>query len=622
MARKFIIPDVGVKLIFLAAITLLLSLAVVTFIKTKKLIDLADTVNHTNRVKVEIEKALSYLKDAETGQRGYLLTNDPIFLEPFNNALSNTHNSLRRLDSLLRGNQLQMINMRMLHHFVDSRIDYLGKLVQQAQSGGKYTAQQLLQGKFLMDNARTHVEKMVKVEDAVLAQRQAFLNEEAAITPVVAILLTLFALFILVAAYFKIIWELDKSRKLQLELVEKEVRLQNALDELELNKAQQVSQETARRFELIANTMTQFTWTADREGKFNYLNRSFSERTGLDTGNITKYGWVELVHPDDRESSMKRWRESIESGKPYTQEHRFRIREGTYRWQLSRAVPLTDNDGKVMLWVGTSTDIQAQKDFAQSLEQQVQLRTSELVRANHTLEKANEELAQFAYVASHDLQEPLRKIQTFISMLEDSGESLSEKGRQYFDRIQNAAKRMQQLIVDILSYSRATNVDAEFEEKNLNDILNAAKDQLSELIQHTHAEISAENLPVLKVISFQFEQLLGNILSNAIKFTKPGEHPVIHITAGKRKREEIDHPAAVKPEYHYISIQDKGIGFERQYKDRIFSLFQRLNSRDLYGGTGIGLAIVKKIVENHNGFITADSELGNGATFTIYIPVA
>ncbi len=246
----------------------------------------------------------------------------------------------------------------------------------------------------------------------------------------------------------------------------------------------------------------------------------------------------------------------------------------------------------------------------------------ELMESNRVLEKSNNELAQFAYVASHDLQEPLRKIQTFISRITDTETGLSDKGRDYFERVNISAKRMQQLIRDILSYSRVDNRENQLERTDLNQALDLAKDQLAEFIKDGGAEIHAGKLPSVNAVKYQFVQLFQNLLSNALKFAKPGQKSVIHITADTVKGASLEHPSVNKYiTYHRIEVADNGIGFDGQYGERIFRIFHRLNTNEAYDGNGIGLSIVKKIMEAHGGFVTADGRRNDGATFCLYLPV-
>ena len=386
---------------------------------------------------------------------------------------------------------------------------------------------------------------------------------------------------------------------------------------------QEVLLKNEEKFRLLADSMPQHIWTSDTEGNLNYFNQSVFSYSGLTPEDISRDGWIQIVHPDDRDENIREWMKSITNGTDFNFEHRFRRHDGEYRWQLSRAIPQRDAAGNIQMWVGTSTDIQDNKMFTDELEEQVYARTLELEEKNIELVHMNAELQSFAYVSSHDLQEPLRKIQTFSSLVVDKEEqNLSELGKDYFRRMREAANRMQRLIEDLLAYSRTSSIDRVFEQTDLNKIVSDVLYTLKEKIDEKQAKVVASELPHLKVIPFQFNQLLQNIISNALKFSDPARPPVITISS-----EEVAAKATGIPRlgttgnYIHITITDNGIGFEPEYKDRIFEVFQKLHGSSEFHGTGIGLAIVKKIVEHHGGHISASGALNEGATFNIYLPV-
>jgi len=257
------------------------------------------------------------------------------------------------------------------------------------------------------------------------------------------------------------------------------------------------------------------------------------------------------------------------------------------------------------------------------------LKTYELIVQNEEREKqaeqlriANKELLAFTYISSHDMQEPLRKMQMFISIiLEEEKETLSDNGKNYFQRIQSSAERMQKLIVDLLAFSRFNVMDRKFELTELSKIVYDVEAELSDIIKEKNATIEIGELCAANIIPFQFYQLLFNLISNALKFSKASIPPLITIKSKIVKGSELN-IENVAPEINYchIMVKDNGIGFEPHFSEHIFGVFQKLHGKDIYAGTGIGLAIVKKIVENHNGIITATSESNQGATFDIYIP--
>ncbi|MCY7327940.1 MAG: PAS domain-containing protein, partial [Saprospiraceae bacterium] len=387
-------------------------------------------------------------------------------------------------------------------------------------------------------------------------------------------------------------------------------------------EADNVLRMTTERFRLLADSMPQFVWTANIQGKLNYFNRAVYDYSGLPPDEVDQDGWLQIVHPDDRTQNVQRWMHSIQTGEDFLFEHRFRRQDGEYRWQLSRAVSQRDEQGNIQLWVGTSTNIHDQKRSAQELENQVRERTRELEKSNANLKKSNANLAEFTYVASHDLQEPLRKIQAFANLiLHKEYQSLSGNAQDYFQRMHRTAERMQTLIDDLLTYSRTNTTELVFAHVHLNQILEEVKDDLKELIQEKHAVIESNELCPAYIIPFQFRQMITNLLSNALKFTKADITPHITIKASVKPGHYIDEKKLVPDQqYCHIEVIDNGIGFDAQFNERIFLLFQKLHGRHEYKGTGIGLAIVKKIVENHQGVITASGELGKGARFDIYLP--
>ena len=248
------------------------------------------------------------------------------------------------------------------------------------------------------------------------------------------------------------------------------------------------------------------------------------------------------------------------------------------------------------------------------------LQNEEKEKRSAELLTANKELEAFTYIASHDLQEPLRKIQTFAGRIIEK-ENLSETGQDYFKRMQSAAGRMQLLIEDLLTYSRTNTGESKTEKKDLTLIIEEVKNDLKELIEEKKATIKTKGICEMNIISFQFRQLMHNLIGNALKFASHDRPLQINIICTKQKGSQLkEEKLFADKKYFHISISDNGIGFDPAYKDRIFEVFQKLHSKEEYAGTGIGLAIVKKIVENHGGIITATGILNEGATFDIFFP--
>jgi two-component system CheB/CheR fusion protein len=273
-------------------------------------------------------------------------------------------------------------------------------------------------------------------------------------------------------------------------------------------------------------------------------------------------------------------------------------------------IPLKEADGTVREIMMIGHDITDYMDASQ-----------ELKKMNEALVKSNAELEQFAYVSSHDLQEPLRKIQTFSDLLSRSLDSDGFDAKKYIEKINASAERMSVLIKDLLSYSRLSKTNDRYVDTDLQQILENIKNDFEVVIRQKHAQIRSMPLPVIKAIPIQINQLFYNLIGNALKFSENA--PVIDITCSRVSRQQMKNLPRLNPQYAYVvlSFKDNGIGFEQVYAEKIFTIFQRLNDRQQYSGTGIGLAICKKIAENHGGYIEAHSRPGEGATFTVYLAV-
>ncbi|RZJ31994.1 MAG: hybrid sensor histidine kinase/response regulator [Flavobacterium sp.] len=267
-------------------------------------------------------------------------------------------------------------------------------------------------------------------------------------------------------------------------------------------------------------------------------------------------------------------------------------------------------------------------------EEQMQLLNNNVLNANKILQErnleiekqaqelriANKELESFTYISSHDLQEPLRKIQTYISIIKER-ENLSQNGHYNFDKVWNAADRMRRLIESLLVFSHTKEAERKFEKVNLKAILDDVKSEMEDALVAKQASIDCSDLCEATVIPFQFTQLMYNLISNAIKFSKPDVPPLITVKGRIVSGSDVSHEKLLHDNmYCHIAIADNGIGFSPQFSEKVFDIFQRFHDRDQYSGTGIGLAIVKRIVDNHNGVIVASSSLMEGAKFDIYIP--
>lgn len=395
------------------------------------------------------------------------------------------------------------------------------------------------------------------------------------------------------------------------------------IDITERKEADEALRKSEEKFKLLSTSIPQFIWTLDANGKLDYFNDALMRYSGNTPQEVIDGAFTTMIHPDDRAENEQKWEHSFATGEEFVIEHRLRQHNGDYRWHLSRALSQKNEKGEILQWVGTSTDIHYQKTFQQTLETLVEERTNELRKANLELESMNKELGSFAYISSHDLQEPLRKIHTFGSIiLANEYANLSEAGKRNFSRMQLAAGRMTKLIQDLLTYSRSNAAEKTFEQTDLNVLLREVASDFADTINDKDGILSIGQMPTINAIPFQIRQLFNNLVSNALKFAKENVPPAITILSETVPGITISNPNAVpEKDYLHIWVADNGIGFSPQYASRIFEVFQRLHGKGEYEGTGIGLAICMKIAENHKAILNASSNPGEGAVFNIYFPL-
>lgn len=367
-------------------------------------------------------------------------------------------------------------------------------------------------------------------------------------------------------------------------------------------------QESEEKFRQLADLVPQIIWTGRPDGFVDYYNKRWYEYTAFEAGELGDRSWVPLLHPDDAQMVLDVWYDAVEKGNPYQLE--FRIKNGhtgQYRWFLSKAIPIRNKEGTISRWFGTCTDIHEQKTVTANLESVVAERTKELLRSNADLQ-------QFAHVASHDLKEPVRKVKTFVSRLEDHLQGqLDETAIRYIERIHAATDRMFNMVEGVLSYSKINAGLQQPEAVDLNQTLQYIESDLEVILQKSAGKIEYHDLPVIEGAEVLLYQLFYNLINNSLKFTRKGVPPHIRIHS------EII--AGNEQSMARISLADNGIGFDPKYAGRIFETFTRLNSKDEYEGTGLGLALCKKIVERHGGSIEASSADGQGACFIITLPL-
>lgn len=365
-----------------------------------------------------------------------------------------------------------------------------------------------------------------------------------------------------------------------------------ALDITERARAQAAIQRSEQEFHQLADSMPQIVWSARPDGHLDYCNERCYEFTGLSRKPGDNPTWEPALHPDDRKRWDETWRETVHSGHPLEIEYRFWDRgRGRYCWFLGRALPIRDDSGQVIRWFGTCTDIDYQKKLVEELR------------------RMNEDLSQFAYSASHDLKEPLRMIAVYTQLLSRQFKSsLDETATEYVGYTIQGAHRMEALINDLLRYTAATEVNtlkATAVDSNL--ALQTALSNLKLSIEESGAEIQAAPLPTIRAHSIHIVQIFQNLIGNAIKY-RSATPPCIRIRADRQGTGWV------------FSVADNGIGIPSRFHSHVFGVFKRLHSPAHSSGTGIGLAICKKIVERYDGRIWVESEEGKGSTFFFTLP--
>jgi hypothetical protein len=369
--------------------------------------------------------------------------------------------------------------------------------------------------------------------------------------------------------------------------------------------------ESEAKFRSLTQALPQLVWVTDPAGKQEFVTDRWQEYTGLDP--LDASTWAQILHPDDEQAIAEAWNFSLQTGVTYKAETRIKGKDGIYRWFFVHGEPIRNEKNEVVKWVGAFTDIHEQKQ-AESLLRQSEEKLEFLVKKRtEELERSNEDLQQFAHVASHDMKEPLRKIRVFSELLSDEfGDQFNHQTKLYLSKIKNASDRMLTMMDSVLRYAGMDAFLQSMEIIDLNDIMQSVETDLEMVIQKKNAVINRDRLPRIEGYPTLIYQLFYNLVSNALKFSKTEIIPVIEILCYE---ESLNNRI-----FFRILISDNGIGFEQGDAERIFHSFARLNSMEEYEGTGLGLSLCKKIAIRHQGLLSAVGRPGAGAEFSILLP--
>ena len=553
-----------------------------------------ELIIHSYRIYIALEQVNSYTAEAETNHRGFLLTRDSSFFHLYTDATKRVKSLFSRLESLTTGNEMQSANLDTLILLIYQRFYYLDNILNRHDYNMNYSDYlkgHLLKGSEIMKLTHEQIDQMIEGEVEFLKMHQQAHENDLNLSPFSILFTVLFSLTVFSFSFYKI----NKDLK-GLAITNNQLLINN---------------EVFEHSEQIAD-ISSWYWNI-KENRLSYSNNLYR----LLGCNIHEFepkfeNFLEFVHPSDRhlliESNLKIIKELL----PSVTFFRVIRKDGVLRHFKSIGKIITDNYG-TNFSIGINADITEQYYKDKLIEEKIK-----------DLEKSNKQLSAFIHIASHDLQEPLRKVLVFISRIREKDiELMPEKIIDYLSGIKREANRMQMFINDLLLYSRASKSEKAFEPADLNELLENTKRDLSQRIEEKNVIInSSSTLPTLNVIQFQIQQLFTNIISNSIKYNKPGITPVINISSRIVQGKDIPAKSETSDRFYEISISDNGIGFDQKFADKIFTLFFRLHSNKDYSGTGIGLSICKLIAENHKGYIIAEGIPDIGATFRIYLPVS
>lgn len=580
------------KIVLGIAIVVIVYIASVFYSKMQKLDDAVGLIATSNQTQLELEKLLAITSNYETSLRSYIITKDDAYLKDRFGNRGEIESNFKKLKKLTAHSSEISTDIDSLKVMFDRRFDLFREtfLVVKSKNVDKNVLNaKLLESTYYANRMREMVYKRIDTE----AKKIQYLNDthqfELEDSIISAFLLIILSLLILLLSFNKMNIDINALRATN--------------DEL------QFLNHSFNNAEKIAGFGH---WKVNLETNAYSFSENYFKLLGLDPEKFesTLEHAASYIHPDDLEFAMETHKKSFINHEPTSIVCRFILPNNELKYFMVVG-SFTKNSKGQNVKIGVNYDIT-----------ELYKKTVELEQSNRELKAINEELESFNNIVSHDLQEPLRKIQMFISRIEEKEEGvLSEIGKDYFSKIRTTANRMQRLMIDLVNYTRTIKSHKVFVKTNLTNLVTQIVQDLATNIEEKNAVVTIGNLPIIKAIPFQIEQLFINLVTNALKYSKENVAPEISISAVKIVENEVVEDVEVTDKNYYkIVVSDNGIGFKQEYAEKVFVLFQRLETDAKYSGTGLGLAICKKIVENHNGFIKVQSAPNAGTAFNIYLP--
>ncbi|RTY88872.1 ATP-binding protein [Flavobacterium sp. RSP15] len=580
------------KIALTIAIVVVCYIASMFYSQMEKLDSTVELIANSNETQIELEKLLSIISIYETSLRSFIITKEDSYIENRFLSRGKIEESIKKLKELTANNALRNKDIEQLEKIIDYRFKLFRQtyiIAKSKNSGPIDLNAKLLESSKVTEEMKSFVTEIIFSE----SRKTKFQNDnhqfELQDSLITAFLLVILSLLILLLSFQKMNVDIDELKK--------------ANDALNLlNESYNAAEKTAGFGHWMVNIETKKYTFSDN------LFRLMGVEPKAFEPNIENS--IPYIHPDDLEYVTKVHQDSLINHQSTSMIFRFLTPSGDVKYIMGVGSFTTNGKGD-LIKIGVNYDITNQYK-----------KTLELEENNKELKYINTELEAFNNIVSHDLQEPLRKIQMFISRLEEKElDLISRQGKEYFSKVRVAANRMQTLLIDLVNYSRTIKGDKVFVTTDLNVVLGEILQDLSSNIEEKKAEIQIGKLPTITAIPFQIKQLFINLISNSLKYSKEDSAPEISVTSKNITDKEVrEYKISNKEDYYKIVVTDNGIGFKQEYAEKIFLLFKRLETDSKYSGTGLGLAICSRILDNHNGFIQVKGKPNVGAKFYIFIP--